>query len=174
MALKDRGFTIVELLIVIVVTVIIASISVTAYAGIQSRTNNSARYNEISHTAKLLETYKATNGSYPALTANKRLCVGTNYPGNRCKSSYSSTDGFGDWDTELTTKLATVGTVPSRHYIVNGWSTGPYVEVWNAGGFSLVMYVEGEAIADCPAQTPDLWWNDPNSSTLMCGKNYSY
>jgi type II secretion system protein G len=66
---KPRGFTIVELLIVIVVIAILASISIVAYNGIQQRARDSKRTSEISQIKKVLEFYKADTGSYPAVCA---------------------------------------------------------------------------------------------------------
>lgn len=60
-----RGFTIVELLIVIVVIAILASISVVAYNGIQQRTNDAKRISDISKMVEALELYKIDNGEYP-------------------------------------------------------------------------------------------------------------
>lgn len=51
--MKQRGFTVVELLIVIVVIAILASISVVAYRGIQQRTRTSSLKQDVS------EMYKA-------------------------------------------------------------------------------------------------------------------
>lgn len=60
-----KGFTIVELLIVIVVIAILASISVVAYNGIQQRARDSQRFSDFSLMQKALTMYYADNGAYP-------------------------------------------------------------------------------------------------------------
>lgn len=62
----QAGFTIVELLIVIVVIAILAAITVIAYNGIQGRARDSQRVQDIKTIVKALEFYKVDNGSYPA------------------------------------------------------------------------------------------------------------
>lgn len=64
-AQKQKGFTIVELLIVIVVIAILAAITVVAYNGIQARANFSSYQSDLTNTVKLIESYNAVNGSYP-------------------------------------------------------------------------------------------------------------
>lgn len=59
------GFTIVELLIVIVVIAILASISVVAYNGIQSRANIAKINSDLLTINKAIQMYYAENGSYP-------------------------------------------------------------------------------------------------------------
>ena len=66
MNINRRGFTILELLIVIVVIVILAAISVVAYTGIQARANDAKRASDIRQVAKLIEIYHAENGVYPS------------------------------------------------------------------------------------------------------------
>ncbi len=61
-----NGFTIVELLIVIVVIAILASISVVAYNGIQSRARDADRMNDLNVMKKGLALFHAENGYYPA------------------------------------------------------------------------------------------------------------
>jgi prepilin-type N-terminal cleavage/methylation domain-containing protein len=61
----QRGFTIVELLIVIVVIGILAAITIVAYNGVQNRAHAASAQADATNTAKLLATTYATNGSYP-------------------------------------------------------------------------------------------------------------
>jgi len=65
-----RGFTIVELLIVIVVIAILAAISIVAYSGIQDRSISARRLNDMEVITKALEMYKAQKGFYPAVQSN--------------------------------------------------------------------------------------------------------
>jgi prepilin-type N-terminal cleavage/methylation domain-containing protein len=64
-----RGFTIVELLIVIVVIAVLATLPVAAYSGMQQRTRDTRRVNDMEAIVKGLEMYKTLNGSYPAPSA---------------------------------------------------------------------------------------------------------
>jgi prepilin-type N-terminal cleavage/methylation domain-containing protein len=64
-----NGFTIVELLIVIVVIAILAAITIVAYNGIQSRANDSAVQSDISQYAKKIQLFIADNGRPPQSTA---------------------------------------------------------------------------------------------------------
>lgn len=72
---SNRGFTIVELLIVIVVIAILAAISVVAYNGIQTRANKSAIASYATNGLRAIQAYKAGEGSYPTYNG----CIGTGY-----------------------------------------------------------------------------------------------
>lgn len=61
----NSAFTIVELLIVIVVIAILATISIVAYNGIQQRARASEASTALTQAKKKLELYKVDNGSYP-------------------------------------------------------------------------------------------------------------
>ena len=63
---KQRGFTIVELLIVIVVIALLAAITIVAFNGIQKRGSDSQRKSDIAAITKALELYYIDNGRYPA------------------------------------------------------------------------------------------------------------
>jgi len=62
---KQAGFTIVELLIVIVVIAILAAISIVAYNGIQNRGKNSAAKSAAATVVKKAELYNTEVGYYP-------------------------------------------------------------------------------------------------------------
>jgi len=66
---KQTGFTLVELLIVIVVIAILAAITVVAYGNISSRARDSAIASNIEQLDHAIEAYNATNGHYPITTA---------------------------------------------------------------------------------------------------------
>jgi len=59
------GFTIVELLIVIVVIGVLAAITVAAYSGMQNRARDAQRVQDIRTISKALELYKTQTGDYP-------------------------------------------------------------------------------------------------------------
>lgn len=62
---RRSGFTIVELLIVIVVIAILAAISIVAYTGIQSRAHDAALQSDANAIRKVMQMYYSDNGSYP-------------------------------------------------------------------------------------------------------------
>ncbi len=63
----NRGFTIVELLIVIVVIGILAALVIVTYNGIQQKARDTERKTDINAIASHLEAYNAQNGRYPTL-----------------------------------------------------------------------------------------------------------
>ena len=62
---RQKGFTIVELLIVIVVIGILAALVLTSFAGVQARARDTERQTDINSIASQLEAYYATKGYYP-------------------------------------------------------------------------------------------------------------
>lgn len=69
---NKKGFTVVELLIVIVVIAILAAMTVAAWNGIQRRAHNVRRQSDIKMAQKLVESYAIENGTYPQTTANPK------------------------------------------------------------------------------------------------------
>ena len=65
-AARSNGFTIVELLIVIVVIGILATITIVAYGNIQSKAKFNKINAELITMRKLINMYKAENGTYPS------------------------------------------------------------------------------------------------------------
>lgn len=60
-----RGFTIVELLIVVVVIAILAAITIVAYNGVQNKARAASLQSNLSQIYKKAEYYNQTNGRYP-------------------------------------------------------------------------------------------------------------
>ncbi len=65
----ERGFTIVELLIVIVVIAILAAIVIVAYNGIQNRAKTTKAQTNANAVQKVAEAYNADNNVYPPTIA---------------------------------------------------------------------------------------------------------
>lgn len=66
--MKQRayGFTIVELLIVIVVVAILAALSYVGYTSVQARARDAKRQSDVATIVKALELYYVNNGRYPS------------------------------------------------------------------------------------------------------------
>ncbi|MFZ1243109.1 MAG: type II secretion system protein [Candidatus Saccharimonas sp.] len=88
---KISGFTIVELLIVIVVIAILAAISIVAYNGIQERARNDQVIQGVNTYYKAFLSYYAVHSQYPLPSAPDRACLGENYPDNICWQGESGT-----------------------------------------------------------------------------------
>lgn len=65
---KQRGFTIVELLIVIVVIGILAAITIVAFNGVQKQARDTERISEVKAMQKAIEMYRVEKGEYPLHT----------------------------------------------------------------------------------------------------------
>lgn len=99
---RAYGFTIVELLIVIVVIAILAAISVAAYGNISNRANDSAVQNDLANFAKQLKLIQVDEGAYPIgggrrqTEGGSNVGAGTSFDGVRfrpSKGSYADTIG---------------------------------------------------------------------------------
>lgn len=64
--IKSRGFTIVELLIVIVIIAILAAITMVAYNGITNRAHGSAAKQTAQNVGNKADAFNAENGTYPS------------------------------------------------------------------------------------------------------------
>lgn len=79
---KQTGFTIVELLIVIVVIGILAAIVIVAYNGIQTRANNTQRIAAAKQWYDAIVEYMSANQAYPAGAVGNIFCIGESNPTN--------------------------------------------------------------------------------------------
>ena len=126
---KQRGFTIVELLIVIVVIAILAAITIVAYNGIQNRAKASAGQNLAANIAKKAESYNTVQSTYPTALANFATVK---------ESTLDNTSAV-SFGTEVDATSAAGGTVVSY---MGAAATGACVGWWDyAAGTPGVKYV---------------------------------
>ena len=102
-----RGFTIVELLIVIVVIAILAAISIVAYNGIQDRARNSATIQAAQQVQKLANSYVINTGQ--VLTTASNVCLTQE---NICASDSGATP-TGTNNSGLMATLQPYGSLPN-------------------------------------------------------------
>ena len=115
---KQSGFTIVELLIVIVIIGILAGLVITTFVGIQQRARNSERQTDINSVSSQLEGYFAKSSGYPALAD---LNAGAWRTGNEIK--------IGDNDKAFADPSA-----PTLNTLVAAVTTGRYSYVPTPAG----------------------------------------
>lgn len=116
----SKGFTIVELLIVIVVIAILAAITIVSYNGITARATETQIVTEAKQAVTLLKAFYAENGRYPTITNGQNsVCVGegfTNYVGTSygdCWDTRSSV--YRSVDPNFNAELETVGRLNSSN-----------------------------------------------------------
>ena len=132
-SVRSKGFTIVELLIVIVVIGILAAITIVAFNGVQARAQNMKIVSIMRSNVTVLRAYHAEKGYWPTPDASVtpqnglEYCFGKNFepvasgggasdpsnrntsPYRRCVDEYGSLRYESDW---LSNELAPYGGVP--------------------------------------------------------------
>lgn len=115
--MRQRGFTIVELLIVIVVVAILAAITIVAFNGVQQRGRDADRKSGVAAIAKALELYYTDNGEYPVSSGSTTI-----------NSSWSTTAdaSWANLETQLRPYLGNVPDDPKPTPGIPGMSGGGY------------------------------------------------
>lgn len=135
---RFTGFTIVELLIVIVVIGILAAVSVVAYNGIQQRSYNAKAVSAVDAYIKILKMYKSEKGVWPTtvsgtqteyacLTPAGSLPADSNFSANVCAFSYGTPTSINPTFNALLTPYANPlpnGTLPT--YILRPGDSSEY------------------------------------------------
>lgn len=139
---NSRGFTIVELLIVVVVIAILAAITIVAYNGIRDRAQDSAAKSSVEQAYKKLEVYKTTNSAYPAQLSDTGIIAG-------------SGTTFGYTRLNNNTEACVSATVGTKVYsmqngsaMVQGDCGQVITSYYAAGSFTNPLLVRSESDAD--------------------------
>lgn len=136
---KNKGFTIIELLIVIVVIGILAAITIVAYNGIQQRARNAQVTSGVNAYVKAIESHKVVKGEYPTVSG----CLGANYPSNNCWT----TGGSATWSVNATLDSQLSEFIPNKPTLATSLlEMGPsYPGYFRAGfiyNFTSSAYIE--------------------------------
>lgn len=166
---KQTGFTIVELLIVIVVIGILAAITIVAFNGIQQRARNTARAQEAKQWQTIFTAYRIDNGEYPLTTGG--VCLGEGFP----KYASSGNGAVGScWDANLTSsrqfestafndRIKTISSLPNANRTpilgANGTTLRVGPAAYISGSNTIIAYFqELNGSITCPHGT--LAWQD--------------
>lgn len=152
---REKGFTIVELLIVIVIIAILAAITIVAYNGIQNRAKTSSAQAASTNFAKKAEVYNADGptSAYPSVSAD--------ITGAASSTTY--------YLTGVTVSGTAISAAPSAPATVNFWRcgtntsaaatslatttvvTGGQVKYWDYSASALVTNSFGQTSGNSPA-----------------------
>jgi prepilin-type N-terminal cleavage/methylation domain-containing protein len=180
MVVKNKpGFTIVELLIVVVVIAILATITIATYSGIQDRAQRVSAFQAANDTAKLLNAYFTVNNNYPSFSSD--VCLGGYRTDNLCYATAGLTPAR---DTAFESAIASMGKIPSFPVDKTGGNYTGLIFKRDAGRtlngqlaeYSLVFYIYGSG-TKCGIPNSVRWtssvyaYNDYDStwaSTTQC------
>ncbi|MBM3210425.1 prepilin-type N-terminal cleavage/methylation domain-containing protein [Candidatus Saccharibacteria bacterium] len=142
---KQSGFTIVELLIVIVVIAILAAITIVAYNGIQERAANQQMTTAVRTYYTALQSYGVDNGSLPAFNS----CLGAEsaYNSQPCYVGAGTYNYNSALENALRPYVSSPPTVPMNS-AVNGASVARGIFYYQSGNY-IGFLIQGSG--DCPS-----------------------
>lgn len=164
---KQSGFTIVELLIVIVVIGILATITIVAYSGIQVRARDTTRIDKVKNIAKAIDLYYVDNGRYPPILDGMGLET----------SCGSQTDNWGHCDRN---KILADYLIPYMAINPTSLSDATQGNYWyhytsqgsdNYQTYGIMVYLEGSAGQSDGGYYPNAFEVGPKPS--YCTSKYS-
>lgn len=172
---KSRsGFTIVELLIVIVIIAILAAITIVAFRGIQDRAAASQTSSAVTGYTKALMMYANDNGAYPIYSYP---CLGGSEPfGGVCAvvSSTQNVCGNGQassiaaFDTTIKQYVSKLPVPSSRTYTCGGQKHGGAFYFSTDGKTANMSVYYPASITNCPAIGGTINSATASGEALLC------
>lgn len=143
---RQRGFTLIEILVVIAILGILSSVILSALNDARQRSRNTAYLSQIREYQKALSLYYSERGSYPGSSAWG--CIGTGFPGGICWNS----SGYNETNSTSVALRTAVGPYIDETVIPGpvGKTFGPMYRI-NSAGYDLIFILEGEV--SCPVGT---------------------
>lgn len=171
---RSTGFTIVEMIVVVVIIGIIAGIALVSYRGVQDRAKNSQTISAAEQWLKALQIYQARNGGLPTTVS----CLGANYNYN---SDNAGSSGIGQCRQDNSTVGVTTSSTfytamqpyitgnptPAMVSAVNNstyWYRGLYYYI-GAGNAARLDFVLTPASGGCPSKLADLPMNSGGTTS---------
>lgn len=157
------GFTIVELLVVIVIIALLATISIVAFNGVQQRARDSQRKSDIATIQKVLAIYYGDKNGYPACNGG----VFTGGTGQTCTLS----------DPDVVAQLVPTymsktlvdpkNTAQYQYYYAVGWKPG--VDGCQVAGAGTNNYVIAAGLENAPIVCGTNGWFARNDFGIVVG-----
>lgn len=153
---KQSGFTIVELLIVIVVIGILAAIVIVAFNGARTSAENSKTTQAVTQYVKALRLYATQNDQYPTTGATEYPCLGTHTSCGKLTASatscmsYGGTSFIASFDTKIKEVMPRPPSLSNQRINCEGliYSGGFYTPTTTGTTANIVFYLNGKQ--SCP------------------------
>lgn len=181
MSSHNRGFTIVELLVVIVIIGILASLVIVSYRGSQQKASNTQTLNTVTHYIKATFLYELENKKFPEPSPGGVAwsCLGTGYPGNVCLTvSGGACNGFGgvtsaNWYNDAVMPHLGNKTPPTslQRISCNGSTVvgGAFLSNWPAEGQAGIFYqLNSNVNCGSPGGKKGAPWFNADNNSPMC------
>lgn len=173
---STNGFTIVELLIVIIIIAILAAMALGTFRGTQARAETSRILSEARTWKQAIQAYKAQTGT-TLLPGPSQICLGDSLPAadgfiaNNCMMMNGNPTGVVNSPSAMTTLRTVISKIPSPQtvavvadYTSSGWGTWKYrgiMYMTDGTNDTVYYYVFGDR--DCGTFTKS--FDAPNNIT---------